>query len=147
MCNTDKSAATPAKPIALDPTLYAAALAAVKAETEAHTAVLERRVSEARAALLNAGRNTVRYALPAGHVLQPLADLVADSLTIGEGVSGSVVIPAPVVALVSRASESSRHNVDALCLWSIRSRVGAEELAYTLAMESMAGQVARMQGS
>jgi hypothetical protein len=145
MCTTTTTTTTPAA--AVDPIIYAAALAAVKREIEAHSAVLERAVADTRAALLAATRATVRSALPVGHILQPLADLVADSLTIGEDRANPIKIPAPVADLVSRADECSPHKVDALRLWAIRPRVGAEERAYLLAMERMAGQVARVQGS
>lgn len=142
MCTTTTKPAA-----AVDPILYAAALAVVKTETEAHSAALVRSLADTRTALLAAVRATIRRALPAGHVLQSLADLVADSVTIGEDRAAPINIPAPVVALVSRASESSPHNVDALCLWSIRPCVGAEERAYLQAMERVAGQAARLQGS
>lgn len=143
MCTTTTT--TTGAPAALDPILYAAALAVVKAETEARSAVIEREVTEARAALLAAVRNTVRHGLPAGHALQPLAELVADSVTIGEDRSVPILIPAAVVSLVSLADGATLHNVDALCLWSILPRVGAEERAYRDALERKAHQATRLQ--
>jgi hypothetical protein len=133
----------------MDTILYAAAKAAVTTEIEAHSAFLDRAVADTGATLLAALRATIRTALPVHsdgtpHVLQPLAELIAAGVNVGDFASGIPIFEPAAVALLERVDASTAHNVDRLAPSAIRGTVKRELDAYGDALMRRKRQTERL---
>lgn len=108
--------------------LYAAATAAVKTAIETRNADLDRAIADTGAALLTAVRSTIINALPAApdgepHPLQPLANLVADCVTLSGNAQNGLVFEQEAIDLLYLADDATGHAIQKIMPGAVRSVV------------------------